>query len=305
MRPLQIRIVRKLKFNLVATVVIIGSPLACQCADDPAPLITQQGSFEGVMWQAVETTNCPVDKLHSQSGGIFETNSYEVAIPKTGPPMMQRKHVLPVSAPNGHRVGKIRGRCFTEFAVIHFAEGDCLTLTDLAVYGTGDIEYKDHFYVFSKGHIVELLSDGGSLAVSGDLRTDEVTTDAAVRGKGDSNPAAARDPYRLVERAHSEAWISSATRGKRKVGTRLLFCDGRGPPLNTFMKKTAAFVTASLLFCVCVAIAASLLPKKEGNSGYHFDEFTISGSGILSIQHNSAEFLLVPREKYPWVELRG
>ena len=87
-----------------------------------------------------------------------------------------------VSVPNGHRVGKIRGRCFTEFSVIHFAEGDCLMLTDLAVYGTGDIEYKDHFYVFSKGHIVELLSDEGSLAV-GVLRTDEVNTDAAVRGR--------------------------------------------------------------------------------------------------------------------------
>jgi hypothetical protein len=71
------------------------------------------------------------------------------------------------------------------------------------------------------------------------------------------------------------------------------------------MKKTAALVTASLLFCVCVAIAASLLPKKKGNSVYHFDEFTISGSGILSIPHSSAEYLLVPREKYPWAELTG
>ena len=71
------------------------------------------------------------------------------------------------------------------------------------------------------------------------------------------------------------------------------------------MKKTAAFVTASLLFCVCVAIAASLLPKKEGNSGYHFDEVTISRDGILSIRHSSAEYLLVARENCPWAELTG
>jgi hypothetical protein len=71
-----------------------------------------------------------------------------------------------------------------------------------------------------------------------------------------------------------------------------------------YLKRTA-FVTGSLLFCVCVVVSASLLAKKEGNSVYHFDEFTISGSGILSVQHNSAEYLLVPREKYPWAELRG
>jgi hypothetical protein len=133
------------------------------------------------MWQAVETTNCAADKLVLTVRGIFETNTYEVAIPKIGPPMMQHKHVLPVSASNGHRVGNIRGVCFTEFSVIHFAEGDCLMLADLAVYGTGDIEYRDHFYVFSKGHIVELLSDAGDLEAG--LRSGKVNTDAAVRGR--------------------------------------------------------------------------------------------------------------------------
>ena len=68
------------------------------------------------------------------------------------------------------------------------------------------------------------------------------------------------------------------------------------------MKRTAAFVTASLL--VGAVMGASLLPKKRDNSAFRLGEFAISRTGMLSIEGPSAQYLLVPRDKYP-AQLRG
>jgi hypothetical protein len=115
------------------------------------------------------------------------------------------------------------GRCFTAFAVVHFAEGDCLMLTDLALYGTGDIECKDHFYVFSRGRIVELLADEGYLAV-GTLRSHEVNTDAAVRGT-----------EILIRRQHDTLtdWWSEPTRDQ--VFYQRLVENGRSVRIYSFV----------------------------------------------------------------------
>ena len=68
------------------------------------------------------------------------------------------------------------------------------------------------------------------------------------------------------------------------------------------MRNTVAFVTASLL--VCVVMGAALAPIKRDNSVFRFGEFTVSRTGILSIDGQPAQYLLVPQDRYP-AQLRG
>jgi hypothetical protein len=68
------------------------------------------------------------------------------------------------------------------------------------------------------------------------------------------------------------------------------------------MKRIAIVLSALLL--VCAVIGASCVPKKRSDSAFHFGEFAISRTGLLSIEGQSAQYRLVPRDKYP-AELRG
>src|SRR5690349_16862419 len=57
----------------------------------------------------------------------------------------------------------------------------------------------------------------------------------------------------------------------------------------------------SLLFAV---MGASPAVKKRNNSVVQFGECTISRTGILSVEGQSAQYLLVSRDKYP-AQLKG
>lgn len=63
------------------------------------------------------------------------------------------------------------------------------------------------------------------------------------------------------------------------------------------MKKIVAFI--AVLLVVSVAMAASLLSKKQDNAAFQFGEFKISGDGILSIKGQSVHYLIVSRDKFP------
>jgi hypothetical protein len=68
------------------------------------------------------------------------------------------------------------------------------------------------------------------------------------------------------------------------------------------MKKAAVLLTGLLL--VCIVIGGSLLPKKRNSAAFQFGEFAISETGILSIEGQSAQYMMVPRDKFP-AQLRG
>ena len=68
------------------------------------------------------------------------------------------------------------------------------------------------------------------------------------------------------------------------------------------MRKAAAFITGSLL--TCFVMGAALAPKKRDDSVFQFGEFTVSRTGVLSMEGQSARYLLVPQERYP-AQLRG
>jgi hypothetical protein len=195
----------------IAIVLSITSLGVTRAGEKDDHIDTKQGRFEGVVWQPANVTNCAGEAVGFFVRGMLETNVYKVEIPKTGPPMMQKSHVVSIHLLGGRRVGVIKGRCFDAFTVFHFAEGDCLMLTDLATYGTGDLEYKDSFYVFHSNKVAELFSDEGDLEV-GLLRSTDVNTAAAMRGK-----------ELLVRRRHTtfSDWWSGPTKGHR-FGRRLV-----------------------------------------------------------------------------------
>jgi len=69
------------------------------------------------------------------------------------------------------------------------------------------------------------------------------------------------------------------------------------------MKKSfIVSLLAWFLFGAIVGAAPSI--KKDGSSNLQFGELFISRTGMLSINGQSAQYLLVPEEKYP-AELRG
>lgn len=68
------------------------------------------------------------------------------------------------------------------------------------------------------------------------------------------------------------------------------------------MRRPVAFVTSAIL--ICLVVGAALLPTKRDKSLFPIGEFTVSRTGLIAIDGQSAQYLLVPRERYP-AQLRG